>query len=93
MFFIYVQLKLFLILSFNIESIYFHFLVLMVAAEAMRVNQVLPQHMRGLPLHLQPGQEVREVPVEQDQEMVNLQKVVIDVYFTYILSFSINRKF
>ena len=64
----------------------------MVVAEAMRVNQVLPQHMRGLPLHLQPGQEVREVPVVEDQEMVNLQKVVIDVYFSYILSLLAVRK-
>ena len=63
-----------------------YFLVLMVVAEAMRVNQVLRQHMRDLPLHLQLGQEVLEVPVEEDQEMVNLQKVVIDVYFSYILS-------
>ena len=50
----------------------------------MQVNQVRRQRMRGLRRLLQPELE-EEDQVAQDQETVNLQKVISDTFFINIL--------
>ena len=52
----------------------------MEAVGAMQVNQVRRQRMRGLRRLLQPELE-EEDQVAQDQETVNLQKVISDTFF------------
>ena len=55
----------------------------MVVVEAMRVNQVPRQHMRGLLRHPQQGREVLD-QVAQDPEMENRRKV-LHQYLFYLL--------
>ena len=56
----------------------------MEAVGVMQVNQVRRQRMRGLRRLLQPELE-EEDQVAQDQETVNLQKVISDTFFINIL--------
>ena len=61
----------------------------MAVAEAMRVNQVPRQHMRGLLRHPQPGQGVLD-QVARDQETVN-QRKVLHWYFSLLIFIAHNH--